>query len=803
MTPVDPAESLASISITADHGGVAAGSITNVNGSFTNFNYHAPENRRSAAVVQLLTAGSVEVDLVGRDDELAKLTHLLQQPATGNVRAGVPVVTGHPGVGKSELVRHIGLAMLQSGWFTHVPFVDLHGYDPDPDVRVGPESVYASVLVLLGLSRSDLPNNVAELASTYHQHLAHLAKTGRRVLLVLDNVGDVSQIAPLLPADSAHRLIVTSRETLAAVPQARIVDVGVLSPASAMRLVRDAVDARVPGDTRLDATDVAEELVALCGHLPLALHIVAALLADEPTRPATELVAEFRVETTRLSGLDYDRDWSVRAAFELSYRRLDNDLAELFRLLPAVPGVDTGLVAVAALTQESETAVRRKLMRLVRAHLVERPVNDRWHMHDLIRLYAQELSELDPQATDAAFRRAGFELLLRFFGAGAWLRGESVPQDLLRLIPPVADAMAWFDLERQTIVALVERMADHQDFRDGIADYAYPICVIFERLRFIDEWIAVAAAWTRATVDSDDRAAEAAALNNLAVGLRNAQRYEDSLEIASRALLIYRARGDRAGQCAALNESATALQDLLRFEEAIELYRADIEICQESGDLAAEASASNNLGAAYINAGCPDEAVPAIKRAAELFAQVGNQLGEAQALNNAGVVLSSAGKWTEAAFLFRSAASAFLRLGDRYTEIGALNNLGFATIMEGRSDEAVEILQGARERARQMNDRHLEAKVLTNIGLAHLCAGRVDDAISTYVESSAVAAEIGDQGLEGRAQHLLADALLTALRPGEARAALRRAVSLLEQTGAPGAARAREQLRDLEADNND
>lgn len=809
MTADNPAGSPPAppVSISADHGSVAAGHIEN-------FHYHALENRRSAAVVQLVAPGGLGVHLVGRDDELAEIASVLALPAGSNLRATVPVVTGPPGVGKSELARHAGLAAAQRGEFTHVAFVDMHGYDSDPAVRIQPASVYAAALLALGFSRADLPGDPAELATAYHLHLKVLADTAHRVLLILDNVGDVAQITSLLPADSAHRVMVTSRETLAAVPQSRIVEVGVLSPDSAVSLVVDAVTGRVPGDSRLGDANAFRELVALCGHLPLALQIVAALLADEPERQVGDLVAELRTEATRLNGLDYDGNWSVRAAFELSYRRLGTDLAVLFRLLPAVPGVDTGLVAAAALTPDNETVVRHKLMRLVRAHLVERPIDGRWHMHDLIRLYAQELADDNPAPTEAAFRRVVVRLGLRVGIAGAQATGAPRPalpgrlpfpnsEEVTAPFPDAERAAAWLAAERQTIVALVERLADRDDMRSFVPQTAYPICVIFDRLRFLDELIAVANAWTRAAVAAGDRASEAGALDHLATGLRKSRRFDEASDVIARALSIYRDLGDRVGEGAALNNQANVLQELSRFDEAIELYRADIEICRQFGDLVNEARASNNLGAVLIKAGRHPEAAAEIERAANLYEEVGDRHGKAQALNNAGSALQSGHQWAAAARQHRLAATTFREVGDRHRELGALNNLAVAAMMDGRNDEAIDILRGVQSAAAEMDDRRLEADVLNNIGLAHQREGRSAAAISAHTEASAIAADIGDSYTEGRAQYLLSDALLADNTRAKAKEASRRAISLFEQAGAPEVAQAREQLRRLENGRDD
>jgi len=79
--------------------------------------------------------------------------------------------------------------------------------------------------------------------------------------------------------------------------------------------------------------------------LPLALGVTAALLVADPALTAAELAGEMTDEVRRLQALRYDDGSgaaapSVAAAFELSYRQLDEDAARMFRLLPADPGPD-------------------------------------------------------------------------------------------------------------------------------------------------------------------------------------------------------------------------------------------------------------------------------------------------------------------------------------------------------------------------------------------------------------------------------------------------------------------------------
>jgi hypothetical protein len=115
-------------------------------------------------------------------------------------------------------------------------------------------------------------------------------------------------------------------------------------------------------------------------------------------------------EVRRLDMLRYDDGSgasapSVAAAFELSYRQLEQDAALLFRLLPVDPGPDVSTEATAELAGWPVDRARAVISRLTRAHLVEPSGPGRWRMHDLLRLYARQVPEISPDERGHAFNR--------------------------------------------------------------------------------------------------------------------------------------------------------------------------------------------------------------------------------------------------------------------------------------------------------------------------------------------------------------------------------------------------------------
>ena len=134
---------------------------------------------------------------------------------------------------------------------------------------------------------------------------------------------------------------------------------------------------RRPEDDRISGDrEAAGRLARVCGGLPLALQITAALLKADPALSAGELADELAVESERLErcGMTTAAGQSapsVAAAFELSYRRLDETSARVFRLLPVNPGPDVSTAAAAVLADLPVSEVRRVLAGLAAAHLAE------------------------------------------------------------------------------------------------------------------------------------------------------------------------------------------------------------------------------------------------------------------------------------------------------------------------------------------------------------------------------------------------------------------------------------------------
>jgi hypothetical protein len=109
-----------------------------------------------------------------------------------------------------------------------------------------------------------------------------LAQIAEPVLVIADNASSAAQVRLLLPSAGPHKVLVTSRHTLAGLG-ARLVDVTVLNQETSIALLDAALRAAWAGDDRIsDDRQAAGRLAQVCGGLPLALLNADPALARGP-----------------------------------------------------------------------------------------------------------------------------------------------------------------------------------------------------------------------------------------------------------------------------------------------------------------------------------------------------------------------------------------------------------------------------------------------------------------------------------------------------------------------------------------
>lgn len=676
----------------------------------------------------------------GRGRELDDVLAVLD-PEAGD-GPGACVIAGLPGAGKTELASRAGMTAATRGWFSGgVISIDMHGYD---DVTTAAEQAIDLALRALGTDGDDIPPSLEHRVGLYRSTMA--AASGP-VLVVADNAAFPEQVEPLILPGTRHRVIVTSRHTL---PQlhTRLIELPDLAEDEAVELLDTSVRLARPGDGRISADrDAARQVAKLCGCLPLALQIAAALLRRDPTKSVAALAADLTDESGRLHRLD-DQRQAVIPVFDLSYRRLAPADARLFRLLAVNPGPDFTTRAASAATGLAEDEAREILSGLAEAHIVEQGVvPDRWRMHDLIRVYAQQRAD---ENTHVDQRDAALERLLYAYRDDAseawkWLTGQDELDDRF---PDRAGALTWLEYERPTLVAATLTAVDAWPVI--CQDLAWAMVPFLQARFYLDDMLAVTEAGLEAAHRRQDFPLEALLLLSRCGSLRAARRFSEAFSACRRALDISENTGDQDVLAQGLVALAAILAETRQFEEALDVCDRAVSIAWEQEDQFNEALALNNQALALIGLHRVAEALPLARRAAGILREKDHLGTAALALNNLAVSLFSLRQSAEAASILHDAVTYARESGNLDGQALSLCNLALALADSGTQPEAQAAAEESVKICRQTGNRHREGEAL--LALVRVLNDRRDDeAVAAAHAAAEIFRETADLQLEGAA----------------------------------------------------
>ena len=217
--------------------------------------------------------------------------------------------------------------------------------------------------------------------------------------------------------------------------------------------------------------------------------------------------------------------------------------------------------------------------------MTEQPVGgNRWRMHDLIRLYAKELAS-DAARNDQS--EAALDRLLEHYrdtaaAADGHLRalpGQAVPERF----DGRADALAWLDAERPTLVAAVTLAAASGRAHTAVS-LATGLAAFLDLRRHFDDMITTGQAAADSAHHAADRHGEAWTLNSLGNALREVRRFDEAITAHQQGLAICRELGDRYGEAVTLDSLGGDLREVRRFDEAITAHQQAAALFTELGD---------------------------------------------------------------------------------------------------------------------------------------------------------------------------------------------------------------------------
>ncbi|WP_284740479.1 AfsR/SARP family transcriptional regulator [Amycolatopsis sp. RTGN1] len=641
---------------------------------------------RSAVPRELRAAPA---SFVGRADDVHRLDATLDAARAGGTMM-LAVVRGTGGLGKTWLVLH--WAHRRLGRFPDGQlFADLGGFGAGAPMT--PAAALFGFLTALGVEPGSIPPDLHGRSALFRTLTA-----GRRLLVVLDNAAGTDQVVPLLPGGASCAVVVTSRNGLAglvAAHDARSVALGVLPAADA----RELLAARL-GAARVDAErETVDELVGLCGGLPLALSVLASRAGARLSVLAGEL---------RESGLDSladdDPAASLPAVLSSSYDALTEDEATVFGLLALAPGPDAALATAANLTGLPPARARAVLRGLEQMSLLEHDPDGRYRMHDLVRAYAAETARTLPGGVrDAAVRRALDFCAHTAYHAGLLLDTHRGPVDLTPPEPGpyvlelsgAEAAMVWFEAERATLLA-VQDAAASRDEHETVWWLALSTDTARQRRGHRDDRLAGWRAAVHAATSLPGPVPALVAHRHLGRACAASGLREESARQLRHAIGLAGDHDDRYELGHAHQALARTLErhdDELALTHAIRALR----LFEDLGLPVCTAHGHNAVGWHAARLGDHDTARGHFDAALTLHRENGNAAGEADSLDRLARLEHDAGNHDEAIGLHRRALTLRRGLGHLPASAETLDHLGLSHAALGRTGEAREAWQEALE----------------------------------------------------------------------------------------------------------
>ena len=728
-------------------------------------------------------------DLVGRVDLAAEVSWLLSQKS--RPAAPVVVISGPGGIGKTALAvraAHEARDSYPDGQL----YLELHGTAGGAvDGRVDTGEVLAQFLRAFGVPR--VPETRAERLATYRTLLAD-----RRVLVVLDDAADGTQVGELVPANPGCAVLVTARQRLPEISGAHhVAPLEPLDRAAATELfLRVVHEAGLSLDDDLDAVD---RVVALCGGLPLALRIAGALRVHDHSRPAAELAD--RLARQGLEGFTYG-ELSVARTIGAGFDRLDPAARRLFLGPGLLPLTGFGLWTAAALLGGDETGdetdAARPLSQLAASFMIESVRSQRrYRFHDLTREYARRRALAEYPGDHAAVPGQVYRALLtlaRRAHAGLYggdfevVHGDvpdwDAPPEVLAEVD--AGPLDWFEKERANIRAAVEHCAGL-----GLTGLCWDLAVSaheFYTVRgYYDDWYATHAMALEACRKAGDRRGEGIVLacrNQPAlVASRRADGVSGLAEL-ERAADLLAGCGDRHGQAIALRTLANALRRQGHLARPLALFYQALAGYTESGDTVGRWQALRFIGQTHLDRGDYDAALGVLGEARTVADELGRSRPIAQTLYWIGQARLAVADTDGARAAFDAVYGIFrddAGLGRAY----ALHGMGDVAWRRGDYATAERHFEEAAGLARQGGDAMLQGRVWLSAAALHRARGQAGELAEALQRAVAVFAAADAAYLEMRALAALIGAAAERGDAAAAAAARTRIESLYQTAGVP------------------
>jgi predicted ATPase/DNA-binding CsgD family transcriptional regulator len=602
---------------------------------------------------------------------------------------GVPLLTltGPGGVGKTRLALEIA-ADLEAD-YDGVVFLPLAAVSE-------PTLVLPTVARVLGVLEGARRSVDATLA---------LALRDRHLLLVLDNLEQVTGAAPalaaLLDACPELHILATSRVPLHVrveqlmrldplpTPEPEVPVEQLEATASVELFVERGRQKQPTFALRPENAVTIARIVSRLDGLPLAIELAAARLAMlSPEALLARLDHRLRLLTGGASDLP-PRLRSMPDAIGWSYDLLEDRPRALFERLAVFSG-GFELDAVASLTGDDPVTVLDELQILVEQSLVQRldqadavdgaESPDRFFMLETIREFA--LDRLAVSGHEAMIREAHAAYFL------SW--AESVA-------PHVDGPLASYWSQRCERELSNLRGALNWLLATGNTLHLTRLTIALSGYFFWQGHLREGSNWLTQALEVSDASSilRAGAMVALGYFVHALGDYPRSTELGSAALTLARDAGDRRVQAQAMHVLGLTEELQLHFDAARPIYEEELALCYEIGDLKQASFALCLLGGLSYGQDDLERAEALLNEAQALSRRAESPRWLAGSLWYLGLVMTRRGRVPDAARLYRESLTHYLEAGVQWWLTKPLAGLAAIAAMDGHPGEAAQLLGAA------------------------------------------------------------------------------------------------------------
>jgi predicted ATPase/DNA-binding SARP family transcriptional activator len=617
--------------------------------------------------------------LVGRQEELS---YLLSQ--LGNPDCRLLTLVGPGGIGKTRLALEV--AHLQAG-----RFVDGAYFAALAGVADG-ETFLLQVAQTLGFS----PLAADDLFQQLQQFLQH-----KSMLVVLDNFeqlllkegswigsdGSAARlVSRLLKAAPALKLLVTSRERLHLEEEWLLPVRGLGIASEAAAFFAQAAQRLRPGFRLADHLEDVNEICRLTGGAPLALEMAAAWT---PLLSCRQIADKIRENLDFLSNrrLDVpDRQRSVRALFEYSWRSLSLDEKRLFSWMSVFRG-GGGFEEVLKVTKADPGL----LLRLADKSLIQTDGRGRYDLHELMRQYARERLQAAGELAEAA--QCHFETYLHL--------SEAADGCLRR-----AGQEAWLDR--------LERERDNLAAAFDWAFYHQPDPHLPARLALALGWF-----WRIRSHTWEAHHWLDQALHLEGLGLAERAR------LLSFMGMVYWMQGDFASAHQCLEESRS--------------------LWKSTQDRLGLAYCLHYLGMVRFQQDQYEEAMGFFQSSQEMFSLQGDRWGRAFSLGWLGKSYDALGESGQSEIASQECLALYRQLGDRFGLALFLSNEAWRLLRNNELEQARCLAEEAVMLRREIGHQHSLGEAVSMLGEIAAKSGQREQALAYYRQAQAIYDNLGNQ----------------------------------------------------------